>query len=103
MATWRTLGVAVLCGVCATGAARGDDGMQAHVDPQTGALVPEASLPVVPALPAPARPVAEVPAPGGGMMIDVSGRFMSSTVATVAPDGSLHVGCVTSDPTHVHR
>lgn len=94
MATWRTIGLAVL--LCASPAGAG---MEAHVDPLTGALVPEAVGPVIPApaLPAPTVPAAELPAPGGGMMIDVRGRFMSSVVATVAPDGSVHLDCVSHD------
>jgi hypothetical protein len=101
MATSRTIGLAVL--LCASIARAGDAGMEAHVDPLTGTLVPEAVGPVipVPALPPPALPAAEIPAPGGGMMIDIRGRFMSSVVATVAPDGSVHLDCV-SDDGHVH-
>ena len=102
MATRRTIGLVLL--LCASVARAGDAGMEAHVDPLTGALVPEAVGPVrpAPALPAPALPASELPAPGGGMMIDIRGRFMSSVVATVAPDGSLHLDCVTDDG-HVHR
>jgi hypothetical protein len=101
MATWRTFGVTLLLGACVAGA----EGMQAHVDPPTGTLVPEAVGPAAPALPAPPLPpsAADTPAPGGGMMADIRGRFMSSVVATIAPDGSLHVDCVTSDPAHVHE
>jgi hypothetical protein len=105
MATWRTLGVTLLLGACVAGAQTMSPGMQAHVDPQSGALVPEAVGPVAPALPAPppAPPAAEIPAPGGGMMVDIRGRFMSSVVATIAADGSLHVDCVTSDHVHDHE
>jgi hypothetical protein len=97
MATWRTMALGML--LLAVRSAHGaDDGMQAHVDPQSGALVPEAVTPVPAPLPAaPPRRPAELPAPGGGMMIDVSGRFMSTMVATVEPDGSVRVDCVTQD------
>ena len=74
--------------------------MQAHVDPTTGRLVPEPTTPPV-ARPAPA-PLAEVPAPGGGMMVHLNGQFMSTIVATVEPDGSVRVGCVTGDGSAVH-
>jgi hypothetical protein len=69
-------------------------GMRAHVDPETGRRVPEAAVPETPrALPAPPRAV-ETPAPGGGMMLDVRGRFMSEVVATVEPDGRVRIDCV---------
>ena len=80
--------------------AHGED-MRAYVAPSTGRLVPE---PVVPdpsrARPAPALPAAEVAAPGGGMMVRLNGRFMSSLVATVNPDGTVRMDCVTGDGPH---
>jgi hypothetical protein len=111
MGAWRTIGVGlVLLGICAVPSARGGDeraaraGMEAHVDPQSGRFVPEPvvpppSRPVVPApLPAP-----EVPAPGGGMMVHLNGRFLSHLVATVDDDGHVHLDCVTGDAPHVHQ
>ena len=71
-------------------------GMKAYVDPQTGELLPERppDLPPEPASAALDHSTAglvEVPAPGGGSMIDLQGRFQSPLVATVAPDGTLRV------------
>jgi len=106
MMRWRAIVVGlVLLGVCAMPSASGGEdasaarsGMEAHVDPQTGRLVPE---PVVPppaeALPAPVAPAADVPAPGGGMMAPLNGQFMSNLVATVNPDGTVRLDCVTGD------
>ena len=68
-------------------------GMEAHIDPATGRFVPE---PVVPRAPAPAQvppPIVVEPAPGGGMMSVLHGRFRSSIVATVDADGTLHMDC----------
>jgi hypothetical protein len=108
---WRAIGAGlVIVAACVvartTGAEEGRapaarSGMQAHVDPATGRLVPE---PVVPQ-PAPPRatrpPLADVPAPGGGMMVELGERFMSRTIATIDADGRLHVDCVTGDGPHV--
>lgn len=75
--------------------AAGHGGMQVHVDPQTGHLVPAPATPPARApLPAPLVPAAEVPASGGGMMAVLNGQFMSDAVATVAPDGSVRVECI---------
>jgi hypothetical protein len=77
----------------------GAGGMQAHIDPQTGGLVQEPVLPP-PAdvqAPQPAPPEAprrDVHAPGGGMMVELGGSFMSDLVATVGPDGRLRIDCV---------
>jgi hypothetical protein len=104
MATCRTIVIGALLLLGAHAAPGADAGMEAHVDPQTGALVPEAVTPAPAPLPTAPRPrAAELPAPGGGMMIDVSGRFMSTMVATVEPDGSVHVDCVTGEHDHRHR
>jgi hypothetical protein len=108
---WRSasgLGLGVLGALVAVGvpAASAEDGappavtsgMRAHVDPATGRLVPE---PVVPApaarQPAPLPLPAEEPAPGGGMMSVLHGRFMNSVVATVEADGSVRIDCRPSD------
>ena len=71
-------------------------GMKAFVDPSTGRLVPGpvAPEPAAP-LPAPAPPLAEEPAPGGGTMVRLNGQFLSNVVATVNPDGSVRIDCVT--------
>jgi len=75
--------------------AGGRSGMQVHVDPQTGHLVPAPTTPPARAqLPAPPVPAAEVPASGGGMMAVLDGQFMSDAVATIEADGSVRVECV---------
>lgn len=94
----------VLLGPAAGGAedaapAAGAGGMQAHVDPQSGALVPEPVLPAPSAVPVPLpaprqAALRDVHAPGGGMMVELEGRFMSDLVATIEPDGRLRIDCV---------
>lgn len=100
---WRT---ALAClTVCAAASAAGahdaaappsSPGMRAYVDPQTGRLTqePPTGVPAPPRTTAPRPRLAEVPAPGGGMMIQLDGRFMSDLVATVQPDGSVAIDCV---------
>ena len=84
-----------------TVAASGMGGMRAYVDPATGVLmsVPPAGVTggTVPA--ATSRSGAglvEVPAPGGGTMVDLQGRFRSTMAASIAPDGGLTASCHTS-------
>jgi hypothetical protein len=72
--------------------------MRVHVDPKTGAIVP---APVGPPAPAQMPPAAshsaaglvEKPAPGGGVILDLQGRFLSPMTATAAPDGAPHAEC----------
>jgi hypothetical protein len=107
MSAWRGVGVGlVVLGVCPVRSASAEDvvaappavqGMQVHVDPSTGRRVPEPVTPVPPAIPAVRPRLAEVPAPGGGMMIRLDGRFMNTLVATVDEQGKVHLGCVTED------
>ncbi len=73
-------------------------GMRVYVDPKTGAILREPVAPLPPEeLPSPASQsgegLVERPAPGGGVMIDLQGRFMSPITATAAPDGAPHVEC----------
>ena len=100
----RSLGVGlVLLALGAATSARGEEaigpraGMRANLDPSTGRLVPEPVAPMPSRVPAPRPPAVEEPAPGGGSMVRLNGRFMSDMVATVNPDGSLHIDCVTTD------
>ena len=93
-AVWRS-GLVVVALVARAHAGDGAAGMEAHVDPSSGRLVPHAvdpawRRPPVAALPAPV----EVPAPGGGMMSVVPRQFASRLVATVQPDGSVRMDCV---------
>ena len=74
-----------------------------NIDPQTGKRMPVPSTGVGVALPAdPAfstshSGLVEQPAPGGGVMIDLQGRFRSAATATVGPDGTAHVDCIAPD------
>jgi hypothetical protein len=73
-------------------------GMQVHVDPRTGRFVPEPVVaPPARPLPSPVPQLAEEPAPGGGVMVHLHGHFMSNVVATVNPDGTIRMDCVTAD------
>jgi hypothetical protein len=103
MGWWGGLVLAVVAFVApaamAGDGADGRSGMQVHVDPQTGRLVPEATTPPAGGrLPAPPPPAPEVPASGGGMMAVLGGQFMSDAVATVEPDGSVRVECIRREP-----
>jgi hypothetical protein len=70
-------------------------GMRAYVDPRTGALVPTPPAgqtpPPTPAFSRSAAGLVERPAPGGGVMVDLQGRFQSPLVATVGPDGRVRL------------
>jgi hypothetical protein len=69
-------------------------GMRAYVDPRTGALVPAPVPGAPPAAPGFSRSAAglvETRAPGGGVMVNLQGRFQSPLVATVGPDGRVRL------------
>jgi len=87
---------AVRAGEAAPDPSASTPGMKAYVDPRTGELVPErpVGLPPEPTSPALDRStvgLVEIPAPGGGTMIDLQGRFQSPLVATLGPDGTLRL------------
>lgn len=72
-------------------------GMRAYVDPRSGALAPEPPASAPPALPSTAHSTEGLVvrnAPGGGVMLDLQGRFQSRLVATVMPDGSVRLSHV---------
>ncbi len=73
-------------------------GSRINVDPQTGKRIPVPSagvlLPVDPAFSTSHSGLVEQPAPGGGVMVDLQGRFRSAATATVGPDGKAHVDCI---------
>jgi hypothetical protein len=82
--------------------------MRAYVDPATGNLVaeppPGAAAPAAAAEAGRAsQGLIEEPVPGGGVKVDLKGRFKSPLVATVRPDGSLSVRHDTSDGTSEPR
>ena len=76
----------------------GRAGSWIHVDPQTGKRVarPAASVAIAadPAFSTSHQGLVEQPAPGGGMMLNLQGRFRSAATATVGVDGKAHVECV---------
>ncbi len=74
-------------------------GMRVYIDPSTGGVVPPpAGAPIAePALQRSTSAVGlvEVPSPvdGGGVMVDLKGRFQSVMTVTRKPDGSLTTDC----------
>ena len=79
-------------------AAPGRAGSWIQVDPQTGKRIPGRPLPAAiaadPAFSTSHSGLVEEAAPGGGMMINLQGRFRSAATATVGADGKPIVGCL---------
>lgn len=76
-------------------------GMRIYVDPSTGELTspPEAAAPQQRGVGSAAtststQGLVEEPAPGGGVMIDLQGRFQNEMHATIGADGALRTDCV---------
>jgi hypothetical protein len=72
-------------------------GQWIHVDPQTGKRVPAPPSAVLagrPEFSTSHQGLVEKPAPGGGMMIDLQGRFRSAATATVGADGKPVLDCI---------
>jgi hypothetical protein len=71
-------------------------GMRVYIDPKTGeptAPPPGAAVESAPAVQQRSgEGLVEEPAPGGGVMMDLKGRFKTPLVVTVDPDGRTHVG-----------
>jgi hypothetical protein len=89
------------------GATPAPAGMTIHVDPQTGAILDAPAPGSVPMQLSPAlqnalstshQGLQEVPSPvmGGGVMIDLQGRFLSPLIGTIDADGNLRIQ-------HLHR
>ena len=76
----------------------GRAGSWVQVDPQTGQRVPSqgrtVAIPPSAAFSSSHSGLVEVPAPAGGMMIDLQGRFRSAAIATVDADGHARVNCI---------
>jgi predicted RecA/RadA family phage recombinase len=92
-----TQGVAAMPGpAAAPGAAQG---FKVYKDPVTGEFTAPPSEQATPSLKVPAAPTAEglveqpSPVPGGGVSLDLEGRFESVVTATKAPDGTLSTQC----------
>jgi hypothetical protein len=96
VAGWAiVLGVTIAYAGDAPSPAVREPGMRAYADPRTGTLLSEpparATAPAAAAFSRSSAGLAPVPAPGGGVMIDLQGRFQSPLVATVGPDGTVHL------------
>jgi hypothetical protein len=83
----------------AAAAAPARAGSWIQVDPQTGKRMPggrpvNAVLAADPAFSTSHSGLVEEAAPGGGMMIDLHGRFRSAATATVGADGQADVECL---------
>jgi hypothetical protein len=59
---------------------------------------PGLSEPTRRALERSAEGLTETPAPGGGFLLDLQGRYQSAMVATVDDDGGTRVDCVSHAP-----
>lgn len=90
--------------LCTAAASRAGDtaapAMRAEIVPAPGvADAPSLPAPAVagvdPALATSSAGLTEEPAPGGGMMVDLRGRFRSEVTATVGVDGSVTTECRT--------
>ena len=84
-------------------------GSRINVDPQTGKRIPVPSsgegvqLPADAAFSTSHSGLVEKPAPGGGVMVDLQGRFRSAATASVGPDGAVHLDCVEPGHADAHR
>jgi hypothetical protein len=82
----------------ADGATPARAGSWINVDPQTGQRIPAppggVAIPASPAFSTSHQGLVEEPAPGGGVMVDLQGRFRSAATATVGADGKSHLDCV---------
>ena len=111
----RFLIAACACLLVAAGPASADDqgasklapGMIIHIDPQTGAILEGPAPGSVPmqmtpdlanALSTSHQGLQETPSPvlGGGVIVDLQGRFLSPLVGTIDADGNLKIQ-------HLHR
>jgi hypothetical protein len=74
-------------------------GQWIHVDPQTGRRVappaPSTAIPLAhPAFSTSHQGLVERPSPGGGVMVDLQGRFRSGATAAIGPDGKPVLDCI---------
>jgi hypothetical protein len=86
-------------------AREGSAGMRVYVDPATGALTSEPAVPEpqprsagIAATSTSTQGLVEQAAPGGGVMVDLQGRFQNEMRATIGPDGAMHTDCVGTPP-----
>ncbi len=80
----------------ATGPGRA--GQWIHVDPQTGERVAppttRAAIAADPAFSTSPQGLVEQPDTGGGVMVDLKGRFRSAATATTGADGNADLDCI---------
>ncbi len=80
---------------------QGRAGQWINVDPRTGARVaPSVAIVPGPAFSTSHAGLVEETAPGGGVMINLQGRFRSAATATVGTDGKATVDCVPPGTAH---
>ncbi len=81
------------------GGSTGSPGLKVYIDPETGEFAtppPGVFDEAVGPRTRPAVPREElrgVPAPGGGVMVDLKGHFRSYSVATQSPEGKIETNC----------
>jgi hypothetical protein len=74
-----------------------NSGMKAYIDPQTGAFLSEPPPGTPPLQLSPDafstsdQGLVGTPLPGGGVKVDLQGRFRSPLTATVGPDGKVTI------------
>ena len=90
----------------------GAAGMVIYVDPQTGALLQEPAPGTVPlrltpqlqnALSTSQHDLVETPAAGGGVKVDLQGRFQSPLAATIDANGNLRLQHLPAMPESGHH
>jgi hypothetical protein len=108
----KTLYTSTLVGASAADdESAGAAGYVVYLDPTTGNFTdsPQGAAPLVfdaelqNALSTSSEGLEEVPSPfpGGGIFVDLQGRFQNTMIATIDSDGSVRTSCVSSLP-HAH-
>jgi hypothetical protein len=98
----------------AAGVPEGAAGMTIHVDPQTGAILKEPAPGAVPlqltpqlrnSLSTSHQGLVETPsaAPGGGIKLDLQGRFQNPLIVTTDANGKLKMQHLDETPAVVHE
>jgi len=84
----------------ASASPQGSAGMVVHKDPASGRFIPAPQATEQPlskeaatAMNMSQEGLAEVPAPGGGFMVDLRGRFQQAMTATISANGTPTVEC----------
>lgn len=85
--------------------------LRIYVDPTTGKVIAPPRAPAAPAPSAKPSPsldtsgqgLVRTPAPGGGVMINLQGRFRNQAVATMSADGRVDQKCQAAPPSPPRR